>query len=385
MQHRPYGRAGVQVSEIGLGGHQEGVEVGSGVAMSARYYRTDQERARIVGRAIDAGVTYFDTTYGCELASLGRVLQLLGKRDGLFVSAMRVDFFSLLEKEGVSVRAYTRREVEARLREFGFDAVDQFMLGAIDITDPVSTPDIVGEALDELGRLRDEGKLRFVGFSCHRPDYAARMLTAYPAFDAVMTPYNYANLVAEGALGDAVEATGAAWIAMKNMVWELYGLPVTALRRVAGIPPFEALDPTAPIAQLALRYVLANPHVTTCVPAMNSITQVEENVSASGAQPLTGAEPAQLDAYATAMKTGGGVPLAIAALSIDNLRVRRYALTLLAQELGLDPVDIDWAADNAEAAAAAAAVSVLHVAAQDDRWREVARSVATGPIERRRA
>jgi len=376
MRYRSYGRTGLTVSEIGLGGHQEGVETGTGVAMSARYYRSDEERARIVGRAIDAGVTYFDTTYGCELASLGRVLRLLGRRDGLFVSAMRVDFFSLLEREEVSVRAYTRREVEGRLREFGFDAVDQFMLGAIDITDPVSTPEAVGEALDELGRLRDEGKVRFVGFSCHLPDYAARMLMAYPSFDAVMTPYSFANRVAEGSLGEALDATGAAWTTMKNMVWELYGLPVTALRAVAGATPFEGLDPDVPIGRLALRYVLSNARVATCVPAMNSPAQVDEDVGASGAASLTDTELAQLKAYAAAMKADAGVPLAIAGLGVDNPRVRRYALALLERELGLGSHEIDWADDAAEGDAAETADAVLRVLSDGSCWDGLARRVS---------
>ena len=140
MKYRVLGRTGVRVSEVGLGGHREGVETRSGIACTARFFLPAETRARVVGRAIDAGVTYFDTTYGCEAASLGESLRLLKRRDGLFVSGMRVDFFKNWLAEKTDIRPYTRREVEACLRGFGQPSIDQFLLGAMCMGDPLSHP-----------------------------------------------------------------------------------------------------------------------------------------------------------------------------------------------------------------------------------------------------
>ena len=52
-------------------------------------------------------------------------------------------------------------------------------------------------------------------------------LDGFPAFDAVMVPYNYVNRVAEGNLAKAVKKSGAALVAMKTHVWHVYGVPVT--------------------------------------------------------------------------------------------------------------------------------------------------------------
>ena len=376
MKTRTYGRTGIRISEIGVGGHQDGVETGHGLARQARFFAGDQERARVIGEAMDRGITYFDTTFGCELASLGRVLQLLHRREACFVSAMRVDFFSNYKHETVSPREYTRREVEERLQEFGYDTVDQFMLGAVEGGDPLATPAVVEETLDELEHLRQEGKLRTYGFSCHDPDYAARLLTAYPAFDAVMTPYNYANRRSEGELAAALDRTGAAWIAMKPLVWHLYGLPVTALRNLGDGAAALGLDTGAPVAQLALRFILENPRLTTCVPAMNSVAQVDENVDASGAHPLSEDELTQLEAFAVTMKSENGVPLAIGGLSVDNARVRNFALELLAREVGTAQPAIDWTADEADVIAREAASAALDMLAGHAKWGDLVRTHA---------
>jgi aryl-alcohol dehydrogenase-like predicted oxidoreductase len=201
---------------------------------------------------------------------------------------MRVDFSSNLMREEADPRALTRSEVGGRLREFGLDHMDQFLLGALDGGDPLShSPSIMEDVLDELARLRDEGKIRYAGFSCHDPDYAARLIETWPVFDAVMTPYNFVNRAAEGKLAEVLRTAGTAWIAMKPMVWHAYGLPVTALRNVRPVPGRAEHDPQAPIAALALQFILSNPLIATTVPSVNFIEAVDENTAASGCGQLT--------------------------------------------------------------------------------------------------
>ena len=110
MQYRAFGRSGLQVSAIGCGGHREGVEMPHGLACTARFFDSAQERARVVGSAVDRGITYFDSTYGCEIESLGESLRILGQRDRVFCSAMRVDFFAnYLRKKATSRRMFAMK------------------------------------------------------------------------------------------------------------------------------------------------------------------------------------------------------------------------------------------------------------------------------------
>ncbi len=368
MRYRPYGRTGRSVSEVGLGGHREGVETHGGVERNARFFWTAQERAAIVGRAIDRGVTYFDTTFGCEIASLGESLRLLGKRDGLFVSGMRVDFFALLLKDAASPREFTRREVEHRLREFGFDHIEQFILGAMEQGDPLARASIMEEVFEELAVLRAEGKINHVGFSCHDPNYAAKLLTAFPQFSAVMVPYNFANRVAEGALEDAVRHTGAAWIGMKSLVWRFYGIGLPVIRDLRPIPCRLEHDPGAPIAALAIKWMLRNERLTTCVPAANSCEAVDENTSACDGGPMTDEERATVEAYRAAGEAEEGAFLALGGLHASNGRTLEMSIGLAKKVFGLQADPIDWDQPDAEERAKATAKGFLDKLRTDPKW-----------------
>lgn len=369
MNYRRYGRSGEIVSEIGLGGHREGVETRDGIERTARFFKPAQERASVVGRAIDCGVTYFDTTYGVEIASLGDSLRLLGKRDGLFVSGMRVDFFANLLKDDLNVRAYTRREVEGRIKDFGFDYIDQFIMGAIEFGDPLSHPaSIIEDVFDELHKLRDEGKLRYVGFSCHEPDYAAKFLARHPCFDAVMVPYNFANRTAEGDLAKMLKDTGAALIAMKTMAWRVYGIAACAVRNLRPVPGVLEHDPELPVGRLSLQFVLDNPMVSTCVPAANAAEMIDENCSASGRGAMTPDESQAMQVYAHICAEENSIKLAIGGLFEANGRALAMSIGHLARVLGLDVERIDWEADDAEARAQRIAAEIVARLRNDPKW-----------------
>jgi hypothetical protein len=153
---------------------------------------------------------------------------------------------------------------------------------------------------------------------------------------------------------------------MKTMVWHYYGIPVSVLRH---LKPGRSLtfDPQWPIGRLAHRFVLANPLLSTSVPAMNSVQAVDENCSASACGPLTGDEERQLNAWASAAAAHDSLMLALGGLREENLRVRAYALELLNQNFRGPKVEIDWAADGAPARARALAAECLDRLRSDPR------------------
>jgi len=337
MQYRQYGQLDIRVSEIGLGGHREGMEWHDDLGQRSPYYRAPEERARLVGQAIDRGVSYFDSSVGWELVSIGESLRLLGKREGLFVSGCKVDFFRHLQREGAEPREYTRRWFDINLRASRLEYLDQYLLGALDYNDPISGPiEQLDDAVDEALKLRTEGQVRSLAFSVHDPDYAARLLERYPDFDAVMTPYSIYNRKAEGSLQAALEQTGAAWVAMKTLIWLFYGVPVAALRHFHAIPGVPDFRQEAPIAQLAHRFVLGNPRLTTCVPAMNSTAEIEENTAASGLEPLSPEEMRQLAAWQTAAQAEDSAFLFLGGLRAETARTRCHALRHLSRHFNLE-------------------------------------------------
>jgi len=333
------------------------------------YYRSPEERARLVGQAIDRGVTYFESSVGWELVSIGESLRLLGKREGLFVSGSKVDFYRHLIREDAEPREYARRWFATHLKASGLDYLDQYMLGALDADDPFSgSIGRLDEAVDEMLKIREKGLLRGIAFSVHDPDYGARLLERYPDLDAVMTPYSYINRKAEGNLADAVRRTGAAWIAMKTLINLLYGVPITTLRCFRAIPGVPDFNPDIPIAQLAHRFVLGHPLLTTCVPAMNSTVEIEENTSSSGMEPLSPEEIRQLDICQAAAQQENSAFLLLGGLFTETARVRCHALWYLRKNFDiaftsfhLDALDVVAQIDRAvhEALAAARAHPIL--------------------------
>lgn len=157
MKYRKLGDTGSEVSEVALGTWA----FGSGV-----YGQVQRDQAvAAVDAAVDAGVTLFDTAplYGCDGVDgvaetlLGEALR--GKRDKVLISTKVGRKHSLAEatcfdREGVVASA------EESLRRLQTDTIDIFFLHS-----PFGPDDIKADIWEGLGRLRDAGKVRWVGHS----------------------------------------------------------------------------------------------------------------------------------------------------------------------------------------------------------------------------
>ncbi|MDQ1462973.1 MAG: hypothetical protein QOI08_4457 [Actinomycetota bacterium] len=151
MEQRQLGRAGVRVSELGLGTMTFGRECDEATSRS------------ILDRFVDAGGTFVDTANnygepgGASEAILGRALA--GRRDAV-VLATKVRFFT---GEGANDRGLSRRHiqmsVEASLRRLQTDWIDLLQVHS---WDPVTPLDETLSTLDDLVRA---GKVRYIGAS----------------------------------------------------------------------------------------------------------------------------------------------------------------------------------------------------------------------------
>jgi aryl-alcohol dehydrogenase-like predicted oxidoreductase len=155
VQYRPFGRTGVEVSNLTLGAMNFG----------ARGNPDHADSARIIHRALDAGITVIDTA---DVYSQGESEEIVGKaldgrRDDVFLATK----FHGQIGEGRFTRGNSRRwilaEVEHSLRRLRTDWIDLYQ---------VHRPE-PGTDLDEtLGALTDlvrQGKIRYVGTSTFEP------------------------------------------------------------------------------------------------------------------------------------------------------------------------------------------------------------------------
>jgi aryl-alcohol dehydrogenase-like predicted oxidoreductase len=152
MTYRPLGTSGLMVSAVGLGTNAFGTRIDA-----------DQSR-RVVETALDAGVTFFDTsdTYG-----RGSSEELLGRALGRHREDVVVATKFGMDMGGANgpdwgaraSRRYVRRAVEASLRRLGTDHIDLYQLHQPDLVTPI------GETLEALTELVAEGKVRYLGCS----------------------------------------------------------------------------------------------------------------------------------------------------------------------------------------------------------------------------
>jgi aryl-alcohol dehydrogenase-like predicted oxidoreductase len=150
MMYRRLGESGLTVSVVGLGCNNFGRRIG-----------LDETRA-VVRAALDAGITFFDTsdTYGESEDFLGEVLG--AERDDIvlatkFGMSMRGQLGPDWEARGS--RRYIRKAIESSLRRLKTDWIDLYQLHAPDPKTPIA------ETLAALQELVNEGKVRYIGCS----------------------------------------------------------------------------------------------------------------------------------------------------------------------------------------------------------------------------
>jgi aryl-alcohol dehydrogenase-like predicted oxidoreductase len=158
MQYTWLGETGLIVSKLAFGA----MTFGSGEGASAAVYKVDQQGAdALVARALDAGVTFFNTA---DAYSGGQSETMLGKALGArrqdVVIATKVGFRTgeALVHAGLS-RRHILAAAEASLQRLGTDYIDVYLAHRLDPYAPLE------ETLEALDALVQQGKVRYVGFS----------------------------------------------------------------------------------------------------------------------------------------------------------------------------------------------------------------------------
>ena len=262
----------------------------SALACGCMRLPSDEKLAdRLVARAIEAGVNYYDTAYyyaGNE-ALLGRILAKDGRRDKVRIATKLPQF---LVKKSADIPRYFATELE-RLRT---DRVDYYMMHML--SDPADWNRLCELGILEwIGQERQRGRIINLGFSFHGRAQAFIDLVDMHDWDFTMIQYNYLDE------RNQAGAAGLRHAAAK-------GLPVMVMEPLRGgklaNPPKEAAELFArsgagrSAAEWALRWVWNHPEVTTALSGMNTEAILEENLRvASDAEPgaLTEADLALIE------------------------------------------------------------------------------------------
>jgi len=199
MKNRKLGDVGPEVAEVGFGC----------MGLTSNYGETDDESAtRTVNRAIDLGVTHFDTAdaygWGDNEILVGKALS--GRRDEVTVATK----FGQLMRDGARVVCgtpeYVRSACEASLRRLNIDTIDLYYAHRID-------PDVpVEETVGAMSELVSEGKVRWLGLSEAAADTIRRGHSVHP-LAAVQAEYSLWTRFAEDGIFDVCEDLGVSFVA----------------------------------------------------------------------------------------------------------------------------------------------------------------------------
>jgi aryl-alcohol dehydrogenase-like predicted oxidoreductase len=240
--------------------------------------------AGVARRAVERGITYFDTSpdysrAGSEIA-LGQGVAGV-PRDRLFIASKFCTPDGHLATD-VPV-ADVIAAVEGSLRRLGTDYLDLCHIHACNTIERLMAPN-VHEAFD---RLEQAGKVRFLGVSSHTPDLETVMAHAVDSgrFDVIMVAYNFRNWPDLRTIFRRARERGVGVVAMKT----LKGARHTQL---ADFTPTERES----FAQAAFKWVLSNPDVSGLVVSMSTTDQIDEYLHASG-RPVTTADVEVLETY----------------------------------------------------------------------------------------
>jgi len=281
LPRRPLGRTGLSVTVLGFGA----MDLGGPPAASEI---SDAEAGRVLNAVLDSGVNFIDTAvcYGSSEARIG--LALAHRRDE-FILATKC---GCIPGEGMGVphvntAANVRAGVEHSLRTMRTDHID-----IVQIHGSISRKEWEAEgAMDELLKLKDEGKLRFIGISGTLPNLAEQVDSEL--FDVFQIPYSALQREHEAIIARA-SASGAGVIIRGGVArgaptnWDkryymLTGDEMSGRWDTAGLD--DLLEGTSRI-EFMVRFAIASPDLDTTIIGTKNLDHLRDNVAAALKGPL---------------------------------------------------------------------------------------------------
>lgn len=265
MQYRQFGKHGFGISSLGFGCMRFPVIDGDTGKIN------EVEATRMVRRAIDKGVNYIDTAwpYHNEKSEevVGRILKD-GYRERVYLATKSPVYY-------VKAQEDYDKYLNQQLEKLQTTHIDMYLLHALNIRFWENCQKT--GALDFLKRARDEGKIRYIGFSFHDqlPLYK-ELLDAFD-WDFVQIQLNYMNETYQAGLEGLKLAAerGLPVIIMEPLLGgNLAKPPAPELQKI-----WDQAENKRTPAQWALRWLWNIPEVTTILSGMSTLEQVEENLN----------------------------------------------------------------------------------------------------------
>ena len=326
MEKRDFGRTGMNVSVLGFG-------CGAVGGLMVRGSSADRERA--VGKALDAGIDYFDTAvhYGDGLSEthLGQVMARL-KPANIFVGTK----VRLKPAEFGRIKLAVAASLDGSLKRLGRDRVDIFHLHNAITNDgdgeSLSAERVLEEVVPAFEALREAGKLRFLGITAVGDTAALHKVLDSGKFQSAQVSYNMLNPSAAralpagypaqdyGRLFDHTVAAGVGVVGIRVLAGgalsgsserhpiaspppEPIGSALdygTDLHRAQRLMPLVTEGFAGSLSEAATRYAISHPAMSTILVGMATVEEFDAALAAVLKGPLSAAALARVEALSQA-------------------------------------------------------------------------------------
>lgn len=229
----------------------------------------EPEAEKMLDKAIASGVNYIDTAYpyhnGDSEPFVGRVLKKYDRKS-LYI-ATKLPLWQVNQYEDID------RIFQEQLKHLQTDYIDFYLMHAVD----KSRWDAMMKlgCVKRLEELKEQGKIRYLGFSFHDSYEVFEEVLNYRDWDFCQIQLNYM---------DAEQQAGIKGYALT----ESKKIPLVIMEPVKGgslagfkedlEDKFHAHDPEASVASFALRWVGTLPNVKVILSGMSTMKQVEDNL-----------------------------------------------------------------------------------------------------------
>jgi aryl-alcohol dehydrogenase-like predicted oxidoreductase len=312
METRSFGRSGLNVSVLGFG-------CGAVGGLMVRGTEADQERA--FARAIDAGITYFDTAaiYGDGVSeqNLGKVVRRLKPQNFIYGTKVRV-----LSAQKSDIRVAIVESVEASLKRLGLERTDILHLHNPITEDGagnfLTANQVIQDVIPTFEALRQQGKIGVLGLTAIGDTSEVLKVIDSGSFASAQVSYNMLNPSAATTLADNypaqdygrmfehTKAQGIGVIGIRTLAGG--ALTGSAAREPNASPPPEPIGSAnsfeadlararrflpmieegfaTSLAELATRFVISTPEMGTALMGIATQDQLEQAIAAVEKGPL---------------------------------------------------------------------------------------------------
>lgn len=212
MRQRTLGRTGLEVSALGFGTVEIGLDYG--IRVPGEYGRPDEATAvRLLRDAVDAGITFYDTAPGYGEAERILGVALSGDTDCVIATKVPV----LLGDDGERLRGRALRDAIRRSIAGSSRALKRPVLDVLQIHN--ATVDLLseGEVTEALLAAREAGEAQFLGATVYSEADAMAVIEA-GCYDVLQIQYSVLDQRASAVVFPAVRAAGVAIVARSALL-----------------------------------------------------------------------------------------------------------------------------------------------------------------------